>query len=472
MSSLSVSKRHQDLEYNSSIRLKTEQLGAGHENALSNDGMPTRVSVSGECRRPSDTSCTWSFVPHTSITRSHPSSISTAPEPCTPPNHGIAEECRILDSDMIYMADRKDHMLKSPFSGFKSSPMTDMTPSKNWYHPHSMRTSSSNTSIPSTTDISMALRLDNEQKSEPTAPDFHDFSRSWSNADLTRSDPTPSPFQTYPYTTALPIHSASMNVPAPTSWQPICPQEGVDVATIMPSQTMVDISASSTLCDERLAEYDPQSPQQLGAWDADPFHGAKREMDQSTLDLHREVNISDHMLEYLPSSPYSQLEYVSNNNNRGLRKPKRSGTKYKSKTSNHLDPAPWKSNLSIPSTYPNAKFPCPTCNSKFQRVEHLRRHLQIHDDEGPKHVCPACSRGFGGRADNLREHFKTHLRDTQGSRNPSVPFEEFYRMIREYPEISQEQADKYVAKLESWRRQGGHLKSENGNGRSRARRSN
>lgn len=387
------------------------------------------------------------------------------------------------------MPHRKDHLMDSPFNNYKSSPMMDMTTSKSWWsskhdHTDSMRTSHFNTTIPSSAEISMALSLDMDRKLEPALADFQDLSRSWSNAELTRSDPTSSPFRSYPYTTTLPIHSLSMNVHEPSSWQQIVPQEGVDVATIIPSQTMVDMLPSATMCEDGMTEYDPPSPQHQGVWDTGSYHGQKQEFDYITRDLpFNGLREPQQMSDYLPRlpisgysktpcSPYSGHSYVSTNSNRISTRSKRLGSRHKSKSTTHSDPTHWEPHVGVPSTYPNAKFSCLTCNSKFQRVEHLRRHNLIHNKEGPKHNCPACNRCFGGRADNLREHFKTHLRETPASRTVRVRFDDFYRMLREFPEISQKQADKYVAKLEIWRREGGHLKSENGSGRSRARRSN
>jgi hypothetical protein len=99
------------------------------------------------------------------------------------------------------------------------------------------------------------------------------------------------------------------------------------------------------------------------------------------------------------------------------------------------------------------------CRQKFQRVEHLKRHRAIHTSV-ENHVCPdpECGKKFRARADNLREHFKTHLRETSCKRNTSRTFEQFYRFIRD---MYGAEGDKSIEKLEKWRIAGGHRKSDN-----------
>lgn len=50
------------------------------------------------------------------------------------------------------------------------------------------------------------------------------------------------------------------------------------------------------------------------------------------------------------------------------------------------------------------------CGKRFKRMEHLKRHSQVHTQERP-YQCPieACGRAFG-RSDNLAQHMKTHAR--------------------------------------------------------------
>jgi hypothetical protein len=78
------------------------------------------------------------------------------------------------------------------------------------------------------------------------------------------------------------------------------------------------------------------------------------------------------------------------------------------------------------------------------------------------HYCPDrdCNRKILSRADNMREHYKIHLRLPPSKRgNTSRTFEEFYGFIR--GAFPKEVADKDIKRLEDWRKVGGHLKSEN-----------
>jgi hypothetical protein len=127
---------------------------------------------------------------------------------------------------------------------------------------------------------------------------------------------------------------------------------------------------------------------------------------------------------------------------------------------------------SCPSVHPKNPYSCNGCDRKFARKEHLHRHEQAHNPDAIYHDCPdpMCTKKFRSRADNLREHFKTHLRRTPSSRT-KLPrsFEEFYLFIRRaYP---QDEAEKEVARLEAWKEDGGHLKSETTGGTGRRRQS-
>jgi hypothetical protein len=83
-------------------------------------------------------------------------------------------------------------------------------------------------------------------------------------------------------------------------------------------------------------------------------------------------------------------------------------------------------------------------------------------DESPINKCPDpdCQKDFKARADNMRAHFETHLKLSSSRRNRFRTFGEFYGFIRNDPEISPETADRYIQKLEDWKRKGGHLKLE------------
>ncbi|EMG48269.1 hypothetical protein G210_1179, partial [Candida maltosa Xu316] len=52
----------------------------------------------------------------------------------------------------------------------------------------------------------------------------------------------------------------------------------------------------------------------------------------------------------------------------------------------------------------NKKFECPICKSRFQRPEHVKRHLKSHTSEKP-FQCTECQKRFN-RKDNLKAHLK------------------------------------------------------------------
>lgn len=57
-------------------------------------------------------------------------------------------------------------------------------------------------------------------------------------------------------------------------------------------------------------------------------------------------------------------------------------------------------------------FHCSYCKARFDRNEHLKRHIQsVHKKERP-FVCEICKKDFS-RSDNLRAHLKIHDRTTQ-----------------------------------------------------------
>lgn len=103
------------------------------------------------------------------------------------------------------------------------------------------------------------------------------------------------------------------------------------------------------------------------------------------------------------------------------------------------------------------------CAAAFERVEHLRRHEQIHLEERP-YTCPLhlrpqykCNKLFG-RRDNWRDHLKTHLSDTGAGRNERIFFELMFELLRE-SKHGQEESEKTINMLVKWKAKGGHLKS-------------
>ncbi|KAK4631342.1 Zinc finger C2H2 protein [Fulvia fulva] len=70
------------------------------------------------------------------------------------------------------------------------------------------------------------------------------------------------------------------------------------------------------------------------------------------------------------------------------------------------------------------------CGSRFERTEHLKRHMSMHSRERAyKCPLPKCGKAFS-RPDNTGDHFKTHLRpNAKGRRNPPFEFHVLERGI-------------------------------------------
>ncbi|RDW88954.1 hypothetical protein BP6252_00986 [Coleophoma cylindrospora] len=86
-------------------------------------------------------------------------------------------------------------------------------------------------------------------------------------------------------------------------------------------------------------------------------------------------------------------------------------------------------NLSVQK---QAKRHCtwPGCQGRFQRQEHLKRHMKTHENE-VKLPCQFCGKEFG-RADNLKSHIKLHMDPTKKSSRT----EYFPEARRVYEEMS------------------------------------
>lgn len=74
------------------------------------------------------------------------------------------------------------------------------------------------------------------------------------------------------------------------------------------------------------------------------------------------------------------------------------------------------------SVQKQAKRPCPWegCSGRFQRQEHLKRHMKTHTNS-ETHPCKFCMKIFG-RSDNLKSHIKLHADpDKKSSRTQYFP---------------------------------------------------
>lgn len=90
-----------------------------------------------------------------------------------------------------------------------------------------------------------------------------------------------------------------------------------------------------------------------------------------------------------------------------------------------------------------------TCGDRFERGEHLKRHMTSHSKERP-YPCPLdkCDRAIS-RPDNAGDHFKTHLRaPAKGKRNKFCPWDVLQAaLLREYPE---KKSAKILTNLRKW----------------------
>jgi hypothetical protein len=429
-------KRHVELEYKP-LKIKTEDL----EISL-RDGLVTPLSADCDYRPPpSNTS--WAFMPQSS-TMSHPSSTTTSfsQGPCTPPNHGTSQtmNSEAKNTQFIYNTNHDGD----------SSPGFGSTLQKGWNLPRPNISESRmipmgfHPTVPESSHLMMAVTFGNPNMSTEVTH-MPNLTRSWSATAipaLSWSSPA------HPSTCG---ENVLTHLRHQEPWGILDPHTPTDSATIMPSQTMVDMPI---LASSPLGDVDLSSPGDSAAWD-------------NTAYSRREVY---HDGDYSPSeySSYS-LEYPQFKK-RGRRPAYRqrgtSGGRVIVELQKRCDELR-ESGVEVQVTSPHASHVCdwPGCGRKFRRIEHLRRHKEIHLSTGPDSVCPdpACNRSFKSRQDNLRAHFKTHLRQTPGGRckNPRS-FEEFYGFIRDAPDISPDTALKMIAKLEEWRAEDGHHKPESG----------
>ena len=263
--------------------------------------------------------------------------------------------------------------------------------------------------------------------------------------------------------------ASSMPVPAMDNlghWT--LPGNDTESSTIVPAQTMVDVDATmsdGSFQDSSFQGSSFSSPTRQPLKDTATFHNIKQESDR----------FESSRLDYFDASPPLAYRSIRDECGFDLKDAKRLSRSARI-TKRRTKPEQYAELIKILPTgkrhecyfeYPDGTV----CKKKFQRVEHLRRHLFTHTG-GPYVFCPVpeCKKnteGFGGgRKDNLRQHFKTHLRQTSTSRNDRRSFDEFYTLLRQT--LPEEEAEKSIAKLEEWRLEGGHLKSENGSvGKSR-----
>ncbi|KAF2485620.1 hypothetical protein BDY17DRAFT_322450 [Neohortaea acidophila] len=89
------------------------------------------------------------------------------------------------------------------------------------------------------------------------------------------------------------------------------------------------------------------------------------------------------------------------------------------------------------------------CSSRFQRAEHLKRHVGSHSlFRAYRCPLPDCTWGIG-RSDNACDHFKTHLKPkTKGKRNLTVEWHVLHQAILE--KFDEAHSEKLITNLSRW----------------------
>jgi hypothetical protein len=430
----------------------------------------------------------WSFVTRragdASQSSSSVSSFHSPQEPTTPPYHGGIPTSVLTpimpSSSMAPPPPEKQQQFDIP--SFFSSPMQAIIPyrSGNQFR-------SDGGMMPAAQDFASAMGASMAPRFHPSgaqhhSPNHHNHHhqapRQWVHGgDMMTSFLAPGTFGgTTGYSDSITEQQQSpssyqMPVTGHDQWQ-----MSVSPTTVVPNHTIVDAHGGTTFEDSDNRELDFSSPSSHRAVDAADFAPTSsssgfnsEEYGFGDMEL-----VDEHMSEEAsPGASYSAASYSSSaagggggggggsSGARPLRKSKRSGCyKIKTKSASVLH----KGREITVAVQLKKPHPCHTCGKRFQRPEHLRRHEQTHNPGAVSYQCPDpdCPRsrgnGFLARMDNLREHFKTHLRESSNRRNNHRTFEQFYAFLRDGFDV--EEAEKYVDKLEKWRLEGGHLKPE------------
>lgn len=91
------------------------------------------------------------------------------------------------------------------------------------------------------------------------------------------------------------------------------------------------------------------------------------------------------------------------------------------------------------------------CMAKFNRSEHLKRHMTKHSNEKP-YPCPleGCEKAIK-RPDNAGDHFRTHLKGVaKGKRNKPCTLEQLADAMRKDPQWDDKKTAKMLTNLGKW----------------------
>jgi hypothetical protein len=476
------------------LRVKTE-FGSDFDVSSSPERLLTPVSVQSIHHRESFPTSNWSYRESSSV-GSNPSSVSSyqSLEPVTPPYHGhhlshlpfdLKSSFNNPDMEQTYLGST----FSSPMYTSNASPEDNsltVTTASEWpifghrdNHTFSNMPFNTYTSMNELSSGTTSFSTIMSGRSLPSIEDPHKtmaaYPRSsWSSQGLL--DPVSISSSSY-RSASFPMNSFMLghsdlvhSIGGAEKWSMSDKNIGVDKSTITPSQTILD--GSSQIIDPSVPELafsssGNQNYNTMASYHSPPYH-----MDQFA---DADMMVEDEEYSEQFGSQYSPPTWhETSTGGKTVKRKRRGGVPKKRRTKGNTLGATYKGRIvKIPMEKSSAskRYGCDwrgpdgqICGKKFQRVEHLKRHKQTHDGTQyfycPDPECEKIDRAFRCRNDNLREHFKTHLRQTTTKRNSSRSFEEFYGFIRRgFPA---EDAEKYISKLEKWRAEDGHLKTENG----------
>jgi hypothetical protein len=471
------------------LRVKTE-FESEFDSPISPDRLLTPVSAHSTHRR--DSYDDWNYT-QSSGSGSHPSSVSSFPslEPATPPYHGH-HSSHLLDMNPYA---NRNGAEKSNLGSIFSSPLHTpgvsndafhfaVTPAADW-HGLSYRDNNPSTSISlnyavnGLPSVSSSFSSTMDDRMLPSIAEPHKslviYPVPWSNHSHQLMDPismASDKFRSSTYPTHSFTHvdadSFHQNMAEAEPWSLSSNDIGLGTSTVMPSQTLM--GGNSHMIDHSVPELAFSSPRAEHPRDTASFDSSPYEDDQFGDMMYHEEEYSDQS-----GSLYSSPTYFeTSTGGKSVKKQKRGNAAAKRRSKGSNLGTTYKGRvIKVPMEKSTAskRYACNwpgtdgrVCGKKFQRVEHLKRHRQTHDGDQyyfcPDPECKKIGRAFRCRNDNLREHFKTHLRETTTKRNSSRTFEEIYNFIRS--DFPAEDAEKYISKLEKWREERGHLKSDNG----------
>ncbi|KAF2665686.1 hypothetical protein BT63DRAFT_459264 [Microthyrium microscopicum] len=443
---------------------------------LSPVGLLTPLSATS--RRTSNFSSTWSSA---SSSQGSSGSSFQSQEPTTPPYHGmpVSPYMMVPSQELEKPFDHID-MISSPLHSRMLNSSREHTSTPAWtslsfrdHDIHDQLPSSYSThsaiQAPQLTNIYGSQFL---PRTEDTTRLNSAFPKNWNddefNSQISASGSYPNSAFVGPLLNSSPLPSYGHSVNG-SHWPPVSHSYSLNSSsTIVPSQTLMDpVEAKSMMDTDSGSEMHFRSPShQTYSHSYQSSTLADDGLDSSIIMDHE----ADHTDSSMSAANYTPTRR-SQEEKRAHRIQRKRIKKQKENQASLLEHHPQYRGLPIDVNMPAPKrHECDfttsdgdICGKKFQRVEHLKRHMDTHSGE-IFYYCPApnCGKRFQGRKDNLREHFKTHLRGSPTSRNSNFSLPEFYTFL--YEKFDHEEAQKFVAKLQKWAAGGGQTRQEAGTG--------